>query len=43
MATAIQSEYTQIYLSVNSCAAELFVSIFHSYEAGIANAIFSFK
>ena len=25
------------------CPAELFVSIFHSFEAGIANAISSFK
>ena len=27
----------------NPCAAELFVSIFHSFAAGIANAISSFK
>ena len=30
-------------LNVNPCAAELFVSIFHSFEAGIADAISSFK
>ena len=28
---------------INPCSAELFVSIFHSFEAGIANAISSFK
>ena len=28
---------------INPFAAELFVSIFHSFEAGIANAISSFK
>ena len=27
----------------NRCAAELFVSILHPFEAGIANAISSFK
>ena len=30
-------------LRVNPCPAELFVSIFHSFEAGITNAISSFK
>ena len=30
-------------LVFNPCAAELFVIIFHSFEAGIANAISSFK
>ena len=30
-------------LNVIPCAAELFVSIFHSFEAGIADAISSFK
>ena len=30
-------------IQINPCAAELFVSIFHSFEAGIANAISSFK
>ena len=29
--------------SIEPCTAELFVSIFHSFEAGIANAISSFK
>ena len=33
----------QTHQYVNSCTAELFVSIFHSFEAGIANAISSFK
>ena len=28
---------------VNPCAAEVFVSIFHSFEAGIANAIHIYK
>ena len=28
---------------INPCTAELFVSIFHSFEAGIADAISSFK
>ena len=28
---------------LNSCPADLFVSIFYSFEAGIANAISSFK
>ena len=28
---------------INPCSAEWFVSIFHSFEAGIANAIPSFK
>ena len=30
-------------VSQNPCTAELFVNIFHSFEAGIANAISSFK
>ena len=30
-------------LLVNPCATELFVSFFHSLEAGIANAISSFQ
>ena len=30
-------------ITVNSCTAELYVSIFHSFEAGIAYAISSFK
>ena len=29
--------------NINPCAAEVFVSIFHSFEAGIANTISSFK
>ena len=32
-----------ICLAVNPCAAELFISIFYSFKAGIANAISSFK
>ena len=28
-------------ICINPCTAELCVSIFHSFEAGIANAIFS--
>ena len=30
-------------LVINPCAVELFVSNFHSFEAGIANANSSFK
>ena len=29
--------------TINLCTAELFVQMFHSFEAGIANAISSFK
>ena len=29
--------------TLNPCAGELFASIFHSFEAGIANAISSLK
>ena len=32
---------TDLYIS--PCTAELFVGIFHSFEAGIADAISSFK
>ena len=32
-----------LYFIFNLCAAELFVGIFHSFEAGIANAISSCK
>ena len=30
-------------MSVNPCAAEMLISICHSFEAGIADAISSFK
>ena len=32
-----------IYKDTHPCDAELFASIFYSFEAGIANAISSFK
>ena len=32
-----------IFRGINHCPAELFQSIFHSFKAGIANAISSFK
>ena len=32
-----------LYLYLNTCAAELFVSTFHSYQPGIADAISSLK
>ena len=32
-----------IIIKNNSSAADLFASIFHSFKAGIANAIYSFK
>ena len=34
---------TKVTFYVNPCPAELFISIFHSFEAGIAYAISSFK
>ena len=36
--------YNHTYIfNINPCTAELFVGIFHSFEAGIANSISSFK
>ena len=37
------SRYRDPQLTINPCAAGLFVSIFHSFEAGIADRISRFK
>ena len=43
MAVAQQTRPAVLRDDFDPCAAELFVSISHSFEAGIANAISSFK
>ena len=39
----IVMDYTMLDDFINPCVAELLFSIFHSFKAGIANAISSFK
>ena len=40
---AVVCFYFTLYFPFNSSAAELFVSVFHSFKSGIANAISNFK